>query len=310
LSSIPNSEYIKLLNKNNDKFRRFIDDLADRSIKTSQIYSVGLAHFARFLEGKYTLTLDEIVNALRKQEVNFNVYDLLQDFVSYLNRAETNTPNVNNVGRKLAPRSIKLYVNAVRSYLQYNDVDIVPAKFKHRVKIKTALKYDEQAIDEEDIRNILNSTNSKRLKAYLLVLATGGMRTIEAIAIRFKDIDDSVKPTKIHIRPDYSKTRVARDIYISDEATKYLNEWIDYRFRDRQRRKDKFGKEIPIYKKENDDLVFKYVNSKNARLGHIYGTMSKDFHEVLKTINMNERKEICLDEKLRLSHLDLLLKVY
>jgi integrase len=68
------------------------------------------------------------------------------------------------------------------------------------------------------------------LKAYLLVSASSGTRAVETCAIRLRDIDFSVKPTKIHIRKEYAKTRVSRDIYISDEATKYLKDWIFFKY--------------------------------------------------------------------------------
>jgi integrase len=55
------------------------------------------------------------------------------------------------------------------------------------------------------------------------------MRAVEATAIRQKDIDFSTSPTKIHIRKEYAKTRAGRDIYISDEATQYLKQWIDWK---------------------------------------------------------------------------------
>lgn len=125
--------------------------------------------------------------------------------------------------RKLSTGSIWLYVTAVRSYLAYCDIDIIPAKFKRRVKLPKHYRQDEQAIDASDIRRILLSCSNRRLKSYLLVLASGGMRAVEALAIRNCDLDFSV-PTTIHIRKEYAKTRVARDVYISEEATKFLKE--------------------------------------------------------------------------------------
>ena len=89
---------------------------------------------------------------------------------------------------------------------------------------------DEEAIDISDIRRILLSCNNRRLKTYLLILASGGMRATECLATRIKDIDFSVNPTKIHIRKEYAKTRTGRDIYISDEATLYLKQWIQWKY--------------------------------------------------------------------------------
>jgi hypothetical protein len=43
------------------------------------------------------------------------------------------------------------------------------------------------------------------------------MRAVEALAIRMKDIDFFLTPTKVHIRGEYSKTKTSRDIYILEE---------------------------------------------------------------------------------------------
>ena len=63
-----------------------------------------------------------------------------------------------------------------------------------------------------------------------------GLRAIEALAVRLNDVDFSCSPTKLHIRKEYAKTRVARDIYISDEATHYLKLWIEWKYRNKQTR--------------------------------------------------------------------------
>lgn len=92
----------------------------------------------------------------------------------------------------------------------------------------------DEAIDAADIRTLLLSCNNRRLKPYILILASAGARATEASAIRLCDIDFDSKPTKIHVRKEYAKTRVARDVYISDEATKFLREWISYKYRERK----------------------------------------------------------------------------
>ena len=82
------------------------------------------------------------------------------------------------------------------------------------------LREKEEPIDAVDIRKILLSCNNRRLKTYLLLLASGGLRAVEGCAIRIKDINFEDSPTVIHVRAEYAKTRVGRDIYISDEATR------------------------------------------------------------------------------------------
>lgn len=149
-----------------------------------------------------------------------DVYQLLDEFVDYLVKQ----------GNK-AVRTIKMYIRVIRSYFAYYDIDIIPSKFKRKVKLPREAHEDEQAIDVSDVRKILLSCNNRRLKSYLLLLASGGMRALEACATRLMDLDFTTSPTKVRIRKEYSKTRVGRDVYISDEATKFLNEWIDWKYR-------------------------------------------------------------------------------
>ena len=107
-----------------------------------------------------------------RQEIN--LYEMLDRFVSFLYSLDLSSP------------SIKLYMESLRSYLAYHDIDVVPSKFKRKVKTPKAYREDEEALDVQDIRNILLVCNNRRLKAYILVLASGGFRAVEALAIRLR----------------------------------------------------------------------------------------------------------------------------
>jgi hypothetical protein len=138
---------------------------------------------------------------------------------------------------------------------------------------------DEEPLDASDIRKILLACNNRRLKTYLLVLASGGMRAVEGLAIRIKDIDLSVSPTKVHIRKEYAKTRVSRDIYISNEATHYLKQWLDWKYNNPER---------PRQQDEND-LVFTIYRKKNPNT--LYVKVLTEFQKLLAVVGLNERKE-------------------
>jgi integrase len=143
---------------------------------------------------------------------------------------------------------------------------------------------DEEPIDAKDIRKILLCCNNRRLRTFILILASGGIRAREALAIRLKDVDFSTSHTKIHIRKEFTKTRVARDIYISDEATHYLKQWLDWKYRN----KGIEWLEIP----NSNDLVFA-VNSTNnePNPSHIYFKIIIEFEKLLTIAGMDERKE-------------------
>jgi integrase len=137
--------------------------MSRNSLKSKYTYQFGLTHFQRFLEQTYLqYNIDTILKPLSKNELD--IYVILDEFVSYLVVKALN----------LTSASIKLYIAAVRSYLAYYDIDIIPSKFRRKVKMPKSYREDEEPLDVSDIRKILLSCNNRRLKAYLLVLASGG----------------------------------------------------------------------------------------------------------------------------------------
>ena len=210
--------------------------------------------------------VDSVIDLILNKQIN--VYELLDNFVSYEGSKKKQEKN--------KPQSIKTHLVGIKSYFAYYDIDIIPSKYKRKVKIPKNLTEKEEPIDAADIRKILLSCNNRRLKTYLLVLASGGLRAVEGCAIRIKDINFNVKPTMIHIRAEYVKTRVGRDIYISDEATLYLNQWLDWKYRERNR--------------NPDDLVFNTFNLK-SRPEILYIKIGTEFTKVLKAAGLDERKE-------------------
>ena len=253
------------------KVKEFLNSINRNSKDSKNAYHLGLTHFQDFLDEKYpNFTVETVLERLTYNEIN--VYELLNDFVSFL------------MVLNLSVNSINLYLTAVRSYFGYYDIDVIPSKFKRKVKMPKVGREDEEPLDAKDIRKILLSCSNRRLKTFILILASGGMRTKEGLAIRLKDIDLSLSPTKIHIRKEFSKTRVARDIYISDEATHYLKQWIDWKYRD----KGSEWTKTP----DPDDLIFAIYSVKNEpNPNHIYVKIILEFEKLLTVAGMDERKE-------------------
>lgn len=247
----------------------FLSSMLRNSLKSTYAYQYGLTHFQKYLTQRHPqYNIETILNALSSKS-ELDVYVILDGFVSYLAGATL----------KLTSGSIKLYLAAVRSYLAYYDVDIIPSKFKRKVKVPKLYREDEEPLDASDIRKILLSCNNRRLKTYLLALASGGMRATECLAIRLKDVDFSVSPTKVHIRKEYAKTRVARDIYISDEATLYLKQWIDWKYNNEERPRER----------DDEDLVFTVYRTKNPVT--LYVKVLTEFEKLLSIVGLDARKE-------------------
>jgi site-specific recombinase XerD len=100
----------------------FLSSMQRNSLKSRLAYQNGLIHFQRFLSQKYPdYNLETILKPLAEDKINR--YELLDSFISHL-------PSYN-----LTPSSIRLYMASVRSYFAYYDVDLIPAKFKRKVKM-------------------------------------------------------------------------------------------------------------------------------------------------------------------------------
>jgi integrase len=246
----------------------FLSSISRNSLNSKYAYRVALVHFQKFLKQKYPqYDIETILKALSRNELD--IYVILDEFVAYL---VNEAPN-------LTSNSIKLYMAAMRSYLSYYDIDILPSKFRRKVKMPKLYREDEEPLDVSDIRKILLSCNNRRLKVFLLTLASGGMRAMEALAIRLKDIDFTDSPTKIHIRKEYSKTKTARDIYISDEATQYLKQWINWKYDNEERPRTR----------DDDDLVFTVYMTKSPTT--IYVKVITEFEKLLSVVGLDERKD-------------------
>lgn len=254
--------------------QQFLSSKARRTVHENHGYKTSLAYLYQFLGTKYrTLTLETIIDSIIRK--NIDVYKFLDEFAGYLH------------SKKLSQGSRNQYLTGVKSYLQYHDVDIVPQKFKMRVTLPRIPREDELAIDQNDIRTILLQCHNQHLKTFILVLASSGARVIEACALRFCDIYFDESLTRIHIRAKYTKTKRDRDIYISQEASRYLKEWIERRLG------ITLDKSTKISKQTSESLVFQVCNTNNRKVEPktIYNKLVQQFQTLLDEINFGQRKD-------------------
>jgi integrase len=245
--------------KNLPSVKTFLDSVERNSRSTARTYLTGLVHFEKFLESQ-GLTVQTVIKPLVNEEID--LYRLLDGFVGTL---------------KCANRGIRVHLAAVRSYLAYYDIYTIPEKFKRKIRVPKVGREEEEALDVNDIRNILLQCSNRRLKTFIELLGSGGFRASEALAIRLCDIDFSVNPTKIHVRKEYTKTRNARDVYISDEATQQLKQWIDWKYRDTYQ--------------DPKSLVFAVSSSQSDNPVSLYPQLNQQFGRLLQLTDYSEKKD-------------------
>jgi integrase len=177
--------------------------------------------------------------------------------------------------------SLKTHVSIVRSYLEFNDIDIVHSKFRRRVKIPKYYPDQEEPLTLSDIRELLEYNSNHRLRTYILLLVSSGMRAMEACSLRLQDIDFSLSPTRIIIGKEKTKTKRSRTIYCSDEATKHLRKLIEMH-----------------PSKRPDDLIFALEDGRLPR--SIYTRLLEQFQKLQHITEKDTRKENSLRRKITL----------
>ena len=97
---------------------KFLDSRCADSKDTRKTYLTGLIHLHNFVNPKNTI--ETILGLIKTGQMD--VYDLLESFIS-------------NRRKKASIRTTRLNVAVLKSYLDYHDIDIIPAKFKRKVKV-------------------------------------------------------------------------------------------------------------------------------------------------------------------------------
>lgn len=253
------------------KVRTFLDTISkNNSPKSAQIYLFGLAYFQTFLKQNKNKDLETILVPIEKNRIDR--YELIQEFINYLNNGN------------LKPRSIRSYLTGVRVYLGRHKIYFLPQEYKYRVVEPKIYRNNKEPLEVADIRKILLACSNKRLKAFLFVIGTGGTRASETISIRVKDIDFTTTPTKITLRAEFTKTGKERYFFITDEATLHLKNWIEYKYRKRDKEENNITK-------HDTDYVFAVYDTRNPFHQGVYKTLSDEFNLLLKSIGMDKRRE-------------------
>lgn len=132
-----------------------------------------------------------------------------------------------------APKTFGKRISTIRGLYKHNEVsfpDNAIKTFRNASKTLRGNKpitYD-SIPSKEELEAIL-SHGGVGEKALFTVLISSGMRVGEALQITFKDIDFDKNPVLIELRKEITKGGFPRITFISEEATKYLQEWLKVR---------------------------------------------------------------------------------
>ena len=191
----------------------FLDSVyvISHSSSTVRVYRLGINHFTKFVEKQYSCSLKQIIESIKNKSVD--PYDVLKEYVVYLDRQDKK------------PATIKLMITAVKGFLRHCKIQIYSEEFQSRVRLPKKIHYREEPLTKEIILRLLNIISPK-LRTIILVAVASGMRIGEMIQLKLSDIDLTSNPTRIRIRAETTKTREARETFLTQEATRALKDYL------------------------------------------------------------------------------------
>src|SRR5215467_1851917 len=250
---------------------------------TAHQYLSRLKNFDDFIAKAYNSDVDSLLPKIKQG--NQDPFGLLNAYAAYMKN------------RNISPLTLNQRIVTIKNFFEYCDIEISPRRFKLKVKLPKIVRKKKEAISKEDIIEILNICDNIRLRTYVLLLAATGMRAGEALSIRIKDIDFDSNPSTLFVRGEFTKTKVDRIIFLTQEVTQQLKSWLDYKYRTRRvcHQDAQQGKTITEHRtpvKRDTDLVFAvYQDTEVPNPDFLYADFSKSFAKTLDRSGKGNRED-------------------
>jgi integrase/uncharacterized coiled-coil protein SlyX len=261
----------------------YITNISTMSVSTAREYSTRLNDFKNFLAKCNNGSIDDLLLKIKIGEQD--AYNLLNSYAAHLKNC-----NISAV-------TLKQRIVTVKNFFEYCDIDISPRRFKLKVKLPKIIRKKKVAVSKGEIIEILNVCDNIRLRTYVMLLAVTGMRAVEALSIRIKDIKFDTNPATLFVRGEYTKTRVDRTIFLTEEVTQQLKSLLDYKYRARRvshqdKQNGRTITEVRTPNKEDTDLVFAvYQDKKMPNPDCLYDDLGKSFGKTLERSGKGSREE-------------------
>ncbi len=194
--------------------------LLTRSINTKNTYLKGLKYFSKVMEFD---NLDKLVEDIKKGLVDPN--QLYKDFL------------IKMASRNLAPKTVATWAFSLKKFFEANGIEI-----KEKIKLRQYAIHEDYLPSKDDLKEILLRANL-RTKAIILFLLSSGLRASELLELRLKDVDLNTNPPKVKVKSLISKHRKGRITFITNEAKKYLQLYLE----ERKKRGEKLTEESYIF---------------------------------------------------------------
>ena len=193
--------------------KSFLDSMfvISHSKNTVKSYRTRIRLFRGFLKENYNIDEYGLLNYLEKESID--IFKIFKDFVIYLDKA----------GK--SPRTIHLALSVNKGFLRHIGIKIDSDDLKQLVKVPKVIKIREIPLDKETIIRLLHNAKPK-LQLAILVAVSSGMRIGEIVQLKISDIDFRESPVKVYLRANTTKTRQARETFLTSESANTLKDYL------------------------------------------------------------------------------------
>ncbi|MCK5260876.1 MAG: site-specific integrase [Thermoplasmatales archaeon] len=185
--------------------------------------------------------IDEFLNNFESKYTVYTYRNILKQYFDYLqtdpeeyfNNGNDYEKDVQQYAQRLKnrpPKTFGVHLTGIKMFLMENKVELPQLFWRKLIRRKKGTRsvIEDDVPTLQQLKAILTHGGAKE-RAFYLTLASSGMRIGEACKIKVNDVDFKAVPTRISIRAEYTKTGNKRYVFISNEATEVLREWLKQR---------------------------------------------------------------------------------
>ncbi len=185
------------------------------------------AQYKGYLRSFFFAIYPELKN-VSKNDQDRKLDELSLQYVSSPRDYRTDLLRFRDINNEDAPKTAMVRFAAITRYLQDNDIT-----FSRNFTRLLIGKADEAITEEhvptsEEISKILEHM-PLGARTLTLVLSSSGMRLGEALAVSLDNLELDRTPARFNLQYQTTKTKRKRFVFISSEAKRLLEEWLEYR---------------------------------------------------------------------------------
>ena len=199
--------------------------LKQHALTSMERYSIDKEYWSQLKARRddvYRIAREQVIQQYQSWFESGDVQSICTSIQSWIRFCSQDHPEVNQhrhmTWKAKKSISIKSYWATIKDFLRIcHGVRITSDDVKDYLKFPKDTKQHPEPLELEHIKLILAHADPKR-RALYYVLLTSGMRTGEGLSLKRSNFKTDVRPIRIHLHAKDTKTKEARDTFITEEA--------------------------------------------------------------------------------------------